>query len=79
MRGNMVGEQFFTHAGCNLNIDTIMANKTFTDPMSTTFSDLGLSQPLLDSLSQNGYTEPTPIQQRMIPQVLAGHDVVGQA
>ncbi len=43
------------------------------------FSDLGLSQPLLRSLEEAGYESPTPIQVRMIPHMLEGRDVVGQA
>ena len=44
-----------------------------------TFSDLQLSTPLLQALEDAGYESPTPIQSRMIPQMLAGRDVVGQA
>ena len=33
----------------------------------------------LEALITSGYTVPTPIQQQMIPHVLAGHDVIGQA
>lgn len=43
------------------------------------FSELGLDKPLLEALVNSGYTTPTPIQQQMIPHVLAGHDVIGQA
>ena len=44
-----------------------------------TFSDLQLSPPLLRALEEAGYESPTPIQSRMIPHMLAGRDVVGQA
>jgi len=43
------------------------------------FADLCLAQPLLKSLEKGGYDVPTPIQAKMIPHVLAGRDVVGQA
>ena len=43
------------------------------------FKDLGLSQELLLTLDELGYSEPTPIQERAIPELLAGHDVIGQA
>jgi ATP-dependent RNA helicase DeaD len=43
------------------------------------FSDLQLSPPLLRALDDAGYESPTPIQCRMIPHMLAGRDVVGQA
>jgi ATP-dependent RNA helicase DeaD len=46
---------------------------------ATSFSDLGLSEGLLQTLNELGYAEPTPIQARAIPEVLGGHDVIGQA
>lgn len=44
-----------------------------------TFADLGLRDSLLATLSALGYEAPTPIQQRTIPALLAGRDVIGQA
>ena len=43
------------------------------------FSDLGLSEALLKALTAQGYETPTQIQVEIIPPVLAGRDVVGQA
>jgi ATP-dependent RNA helicase DeaD len=43
------------------------------------FKDLGLSPEILLTLDELGYSEPTPIQERAIPELLAGHDVIGQA
>jgi ATP-dependent RNA helicase DeaD len=43
------------------------------------FEDLGLSAPLLKSISEVGYEEPTPIQALTIPVLLAGRDVIAQA
>lgn len=43
------------------------------------FSELGLSQPILQALEESGYQTPTPIQARMIPALMTGTDVVGQA
>ncbi|MBI5310460.1 MAG: DEAD/DEAH box helicase [Actinobacteria bacterium] len=45
----------------------------------TTFKELGLSGPLLDALEKVGYTDPTPIQEQAIPELLGGADVIGQA
>ena len=45
----------------------------------TAFADLNLSGPVLRSLKDMGFEEPTPIQARVIPLLLAGHDVVAQA
>jgi ATP-dependent RNA helicase RhlE len=43
------------------------------------FSKLGLSHPVLEGVKAMGYVEPTPIQLRTIPLVLAGEDVIGSA
>jgi ATP-dependent RNA helicase DeaD len=43
------------------------------------FAELGLTQPLLDALHHLGYESPTPIQEQAIPELLQGHDVIGQA
>ena len=43
------------------------------------FRNLGLSAPILKALTQEGYTEPTPIQRQAIPPALAGRDVLGCA
>ncbi len=45
----------------------------------TQFSDLGLAEPLLRSLVEEGYTDPTPIQAAVIPKVIEGRDVMGIA
>ncbi len=46
---------------------------------SLSFADMGLTAPLLQAISDLGYETPTPIQQEMIPHMLEGKDVVGQA
>jgi ATP-dependent RNA helicase RhlE len=43
------------------------------------FSELGLIQPLLRAVAEEGYETPTPIQQQAIPHVLAGRDLLGLA
>ena len=45
----------------------------------TTFTDLGLSAPVLKALAEHGYETPTPIQAQAIPAVLAGRDLMGIA
>jgi len=45
----------------------------------TTFSDLGLSAPILKALADKGYATPTPIQAQAIPGVLAAKDLLGIA
>ncbi|TCO77570.1 DEAD/DEAH box helicase [Chromatocurvus halotolerans] len=43
------------------------------------FTDLGLSAPLLQALTDKGYTSPSPVQEKAIPLVLAGHDLMAAA
>ena len=43
------------------------------------FTKLGLSNPVLEGVKAMGYIEPTPIQLRAIPLILAGKDVIGSA
>ena len=47
--------------------------------MTTQFSDLNLHPDLMQALEKAGYIEPTPIQAEMIPVMLTGVDVIGQA
>ena len=43
------------------------------------FADLGLSETLLQTLTQIGYETPSPIQAQCIPVLLEGHDLIGMA
>ena len=43
------------------------------------FSDLGLSQAVLDAVADMGYELPTPVQAASIPEVLAGRDLLAAA
>jgi ATP-dependent RNA helicase RhlE len=45
----------------------------------TKFNDLGLSAELLRAVSEQGYSEPTPIQAQAIPAVLKGGDILAAA
>ncbi|RCL06285.1 DEAD/DEAH box helicase, partial [Acetobacter pasteurianus] len=45
----------------------------------TKFSDLALAPPLLKALAEQGYDTPTPIQERSIPYLLQGRDLLGLA
>lgn len=44
-----------------------------------TFTELNLIQPLLDSLHKSGYKTPSPIQQKAIPLILDGEDIMAAA
>ncbi|MBC5836808.1 DEAD/DEAH box helicase [Flavobacterium muglaense] len=43
------------------------------------FNSLGLSDALLKAITQKGYTTPSPIQQKAIPPILEGKDVLASA
>ncbi|MFT5718682.1 MAG: ATP-dependent RNA helicase RhlE [Oleiphilaceae bacterium] len=43
------------------------------------FSKLGLSDPILKAITDMGYKTPTPIQQKAIPAILSGKDLVAAA
>jgi ATP-dependent RNA helicase DeaD len=45
----------------------------------TPFRELGLTPEIQLALDELGYEEPTPIQEQAIPELLGGHDVIGQA
>ncbi len=45
----------------------------------TTFKDLGLGENLLKALNRLGFEEPTLIQERAIPHIVAGKDVIGES
>ncbi|MDR3345850.1 MAG: DEAD/DEAH box helicase, partial [Campylobacteraceae bacterium] len=44
-----------------------------------TFEDFGLHEQVLQAIKEAGFREPSPIQQEVIPFILDGRDVVGQA
>lgn len=47
--------------------------------MTTEFTDLSLHPQLVQAVTERGYTTPTPIQTAVIPVMLNGQDVLGQA
>ncbi len=52
---------------------------TSTEAPVTSFSELGLSEPVLKALKEVGYETPSAIQSATIPALMAGRDVVGLA
>jgi len=51
-----------------------------TELISThSFEDLGLDEKSLKSLKNLGFKNPTPIQEKSIPELISGHDTVGLA
>ncbi|MCC6533543.1 MAG: DEAD/DEAH box helicase [Burkholderiales bacterium] len=58
-----------------------MTANTDADPgnVPTAFAELGLLPELLRAITEQGYSEPTPIQRQAIPPVLARRDIMGSA
>ncbi|MEK6270813.1 MAG: DEAD/DEAH box helicase, partial [Planctomycetales bacterium] len=52
-----------------------------SDPaaLDSDFSNLGLSELMLNALAHAEYTQPTPVQAGLIPKALQGSDLLGQA
>jgi len=50
-----------------------------TDTSAASFDALGLSAPVLEAVKAAGYESPSPIQERSIPILLSGRDLLGQA
>ncbi len=61
----------------NLKNDTI--KDCHLQPIYMSFNSLGLSQALLKAISKKGYTNPSPIQEKAIPPILEGYDVLASA
>ncbi|MDQ4045097.1 MAG: DEAD/DEAH box helicase, partial [Chloroflexota bacterium] len=59
--------------------NTNAAEGADNDEQRVTFASLGLSDELLQSITAVGFETPTPIQERTIPSLLAGNDVIAQA
>ena len=57
----------------------IFWNFTYKKHIQLLFQQLELIEPILKALSQEGYTNPTPIQQKSIPVVLSGRDLLACA
>jgi superfamily II DNA/RNA helicase len=74
-------ETIAADSGATRTANTIAAKDgTVTEvPEGVTFADLGLSPKLLEAVTSAGYTTPTPIQWKAIPEVIKGRDVLGIA
>jgi len=64
----------------NLSTEQTMSVETNTTNLNTLgFDELGLAEPILRAIADAGYTTPTPIQAKAIPQVLSGGDLLAGA
>ena len=53
--------------------------RTRTESITVSFADLSLSTGVVAALAEQGITDPTPVQDAVLPDALAGHDVLGRA
>ena len=44
-----------------------------------TFTDLKISNEIVKAMDEMGWVEPTPVQEKVIPEGLKGHDLFAQA
>jgi ATP-dependent RNA helicase RhlE len=56
-----------------------VAASTDRQPAGVTFDELGLAPELLRAVTEEGYTEPSPVQAQAIPLVMMGRDVLAAA
>ena len=47
--------------------------------MTNLFAELGLNEQILEGVEALGFTVPTPVQSKAIPEVLAGRDIIASA
>jgi superfamily II DNA/RNA helicase len=73
--GRRVDDQ---HGALSLNraLEAAMATPS---PAPATFADLGVPGSLVAELARQGISEPFPIQGRVLPDALAGRDILGRA
>ena len=61
-------------------IEPVRVDETVVaDENEASFANLGLSDVLLESITQVGFKKPTPIQEAAIPALMQGQDIIGQA
>src|SRR5690348_5572007 len=58
----------------------VVSEVSATEPVSTaSFADYAIDDKLKRNIADKGYTTPTPIQEKTIPTILEGRDVIGIA
>ncbi|MDR3559404.1 MAG: DEAD/DEAH box helicase, partial [Candidatus Pacebacteria bacterium] len=71
-------------SGENININRFIRKAEETKPTEAykqryAFSDFAIGEALKRVIANRGFSVPTPIQDRAIPAIVAGHDVIGLA
>ncbi|MGN1280977.1 MAG: DEAD/DEAH box helicase [Succinivibrio sp.] len=68
-----------TTVGADESLLVSQADSLDDNELIVSFDDLGLSKEVLKAVHDLGFESPTPIQERSIPVVLEGRDMIGQA
>lgn len=68
-----------TTVGADESLLVQQADSLDEGDLIVSFDDLGLSKEVLKAVHDLGFESPTPIQERSIPVVLEGRDMIGQA
>jgi len=81
LRDCVIMSQNTIYPRANTRIKYSTTGKSMSNDVSTlpSFRDLALIEPLLKALEDVGYETPSPIQAQVIPHMLQGKDVLGQA
>lgn len=72
-------EETMTDTTSTIDPTTVPDAPASDEETGITFAELGLSAPLLESIASVGYVKPSAIQERTIPVLLNGQDVIAQA
>ena len=73
-------QQQFEDSSCAVDDSVATENQTDdSEQASSGFDGFGFSQALLNTLTEKGYQEPSPIQKAAFPELMLGRDLVGQA
>ncbi|KAF2181042.1 DEAD-domain-containing protein [Zopfia rhizophila CBS 207.26] len=78
-RGKKSGEPLPMEGAFDILTDEALDVSETDEVDVSAWGDLGLSGETLSSLSKLKFSQPTPIQASAIPEILAGHDVIGKA
>ena len=76
---DLLDENIATSIGGEESLLVSKSESDADDDSIVTFDDLGLSLEVLKAVHDLGFESPTPIQERSIPVVLEGRDMIGQA
>lgn len=76
---DLLEKEIATTVGGQESLLVSQADDFDTQEQIVTFDSLGLSKEVLKAVHDLGFESPTPIQERSIPVVLEGRDMIGQA